>query len=109
LTLKYSYYLWAIVVMTPLMVSVGAITKCETKALSAGSEFLGWISYAVYCLHVPIFDGLKIIYSRYHWTSVPVALPSIMITLVLAVLATKYYDEPVRAYLSTKRRQRAVT
>jgi peptidoglycan/LPS O-acetylase OafA/YrhL len=105
LTVKYTYYLCGIGVAAPALVVIGALTICENRFLSSLSEFLGWMSYPIYCLHVPVYDGLKLLYDKYNITEFPRMLVAIIITTSLSVVVTKLYDEPVRSYLSGKLRR----
>jgi peptidoglycan/LPS O-acetylase OafA/YrhL len=59
--IKGLYSFGAIMVLAPLFVIQGSNAKCENSAVVATSKFLGWLSYPIYCLHVPILLGVRVI------------------------------------------------
>lgn len=89
----------------PCVVWLGAC-KVETGARSLIVEELGRISYPLYAIHYPL------IYLYIHWIntdthpfgnspwSTPIAL--FVLSLAIAWLVTRYYDEPVRRWLGSK-------
>jgi peptidoglycan/LPS O-acetylase OafA/YrhL len=50
-----------IMVLAPLLVMQGSNARCESGAVLATSEFLGWLSYPIYCLHMPVLHGMRFI------------------------------------------------
>lgn len=105
LYIKYTYYLWAVIFICPLLVIIGASARCENPFISSCSEFLGWISYPLYCLHRPIFYGLKflVLHNKIERPQVLI-VTSIFLSIVLSIILTKIYDEPARKYLSKRLR-----
>jgi peptidoglycan/LPS O-acetylase OafA/YrhL len=81
-------------------VFAGSLVENEHGFSKRVAVFLGWISYPVYCLHWPVG---RIVFSMagggYYLNWVPAIIASAL-TLALAVILTKYVDEPVRGRLT---------
>lgn len=99
------YDLVCTVVVFPLIVYLGASGTTTDRQSGRICEFLGAISYPVYIIHYPFM------YLMYAWTWKngygvdrvwPVAAVIIVTVIVLAWMLLKYYDEPVRRWLSAK-------
>lgn len=99
------YDLVCTVVVFPLIVYLGASGTTTDRQSGRICEFLGAISYPVYIIHYPFM------YLMYAWAWKngygvdrvwPVAAVIIVTVIVLAWLSLKYYDEPVRRWLSGK-------
>lgn len=93
------------VVFFPLLVYLGASGKTTDKSTSGICKFLGEISYPLYIIHYPFM------YLFYAWVwrekltfiqAWPMALVVFFGSILLAYLALKLYDEPVRKWLSRK-------
>ncbi|MEG1546987.1 MAG: acyltransferase family protein, partial [Bacteroides sp.] len=89
----------------PLIVYLGASGKTTDKYTSRICNFLGNISYPLYMVHYPF------IYLYYAWVknenltfteSLPGAAGVVVGSIVLAYICLKYYDMPVRKYLTTR-------
>lgn len=92
-------------VFFPFIVYLGASGQCTDKYTNRLCTFLGEISYPLYMVHYPF------IYLYYGWVknenltfreSLPGALAVVIGSIVLAYICLKFYDIPVREYL-TKR------
>ncbi len=92
-------------VFFPLIVYLGASGKTTDKYTIRICKFLGDISYPLYMVHYPF------IYLYYAWVknenltfseSLPGAIALVIGSILLAYASLKFYDEPVRKYL-TKR------
>lgn len=90
----------------PILVLIGASGDTRDTHSSNISTFLGKISYPVYIIHYPFY------YLFYSWlwaetrpTSqiIPIAITLVVGCILIAYLLLKYYDEPVRKYLSKKK------
>lgn len=99
------YDLVCTVVVFPLIVYLGASGTTTDRQSGRICEFLGAISYPVYIIHYPFM------YLMYAWAWKngygvdrvwPVAAVIIVTVIVLAWMSLKYYDEPVRRWLSAK-------
>lgn len=89
----------------PLLVYIGASGKTTDQYTRKVCNFLGDISYPLYMVHYPF------IYLYYAWVknekltfseSLPGAAAVVIGSIILAYLCLKWYDTPVRKYL-TKR------
>ncbi|MCC8036080.1 MAG: acyltransferase [Rikenellaceae bacterium] len=87
----------------PLILWLGASGKTTDKYTSGLCKFLGDISYPLYIVHYPF------IYWCYAWVkngnltfarSLPGAAALVVGCVVLAYVALKFYDEPLRRYLT---------
>ncbi len=94
-----------ILVVFPLLVVAGASGKVTHAFTGRICKFLGDISYPLYLVHYPF------IYMYYAWVknkgltfeaSFPGAAALVIGSVVLAWLALKFYDIPVRRYLSRR-------
>lgn len=90
-------------VVFPVIVYLGASGRTTDRHSERTCEFLGAISYPVYIIHYPFM------YLMYAWAWKngygfekvwPVAAVIVITVIVLAWLFLKYYDEPVRRYLT---------
>lgn len=99
------YDLFCTLLMFPLIVYIGACGVTTDKFSTSVCEFLGRLSYPIYIVHYPVM------YLFYAWVwahgytfgqvwQVCAALFGGII--LLAWLACRFYDEPVRKYLSNK-------
>ena len=84
---------------------IGASGSIKNKTVETVCRFLGDISYPIYITHYPF------IYIYTAWVStkkpttgeiIPVAVGIFVASLVVAYVALKLYDEPVRKYLRNK-------
>ena len=89
----------------PLMVYAGASEKLTNKHALRLCKFLGDISYPLYMVHYPF------IYLYYAWVkngeltfeqSLPGALAVVIGSILLAYVSLKWYDIPVRRFLSNR-------
>jgi peptidoglycan/LPS O-acetylase OafA/YrhL len=94
-----------VVTFFPLLVYLGASGKCTDRYTNRICQFLGDISYPLYMVHYPF------IYLYFAWVknnnltfeqSFPGAAAVVVGSIILAYLCLKFYDVPVRRYL-TKR------
>ncbi|MDR2913542.1 MAG: acyltransferase [Tannerella sp.] len=92
-------------VFFPILVYLGASGKSTDKYTTRVCKFLGDISYPLYMVHYPF------IYLYYAWVknnnltfqkSLPGAAGVVIGSIILAYICLKFYDMPVRRYL-TKR------
>lgn len=93
------------VLFFPFLVFLGASGKTTDKYTAYICKFLGDISYPLYMVHYPF------IYLYYAWVknenltfeqSLPGAIALVIGSIVLAYICLKFYDEPVRRYLTKK-------
>ncbi|AMJ64150.1 acyltransferase family protein [Hymenobacter sp. PAMC 26628] len=103
------YEAFCVVVLFPLVVATGAGTYTAGR-LGALCRFSGRLSYPLYLVHYPF------IYIFTHWVAAtrptlaqaaPVMAGLLVFFLALAWAALRFYDEPVRAWLSARTRRAA--
>lgn len=89
----------------PLLVYLGASGKTTDKVTTKVCKFLGEISYPLYMVHYPF------IYLYFAWVknndltfqeSLPGALGVVVGSIALAYICLKFYDMPVRKYLTNR-------
>ncbi len=89
----------------PILVYLGASGKSTDKYTTRICKFLGDISYPLYMVHYPF------IYLYYAWVknnnltfqeSLPGAAALVIGSIILAYICLKFYDIPVRKYLSNR-------
>lgn len=99
------YDAFCAVVLFPLLVYIGASGRTTDRITTRICKFFGDISYPLYMVHYPF------IYLYYAWVknenltfgeSFPGAAALVVVSVALAWLCLKFYDEPVRKWL-TKR------
>ena len=93
------------VVFFPILVYLGASGKSTDKYTTRICGFLGDISYPLYMVHYPF------IYLYYAWVknndltfqeSLPGAIGVVVGSIALAYICLKFYDMPVRKYLTNR-------
>ena len=100
------YEAFCVIIIFPILLWLGASGTTTDKKSTAICKFLGDISYPVYVIHYPIM------YLFYAWlikkelytlgNTWQVALFVYVLSVVLAYLCLKLYDEPVRKYLAKR-------
>lgn len=92
-------------VLFPFLVYLGASGKTTDKYTTRLCKFLGEISYPLYMVHYPF------IYLYYAWVknehltfqeSFPGAAAVVIGSIILAYICLKFYDIPVRKYLTNR-------
>ena len=84
------YAVFFIAVLSPLTVWLGAFSVCRDRFTLRLSEFLGWLSYPLYCLHRPVLDAVKYLDPKDEWSirfGVPEQIFEIGLSLIVAVLS----------------------
>lgn len=99
------YESFCIIILFPIIVYLGASGTIKSKTGIKICKFLGDISYPIYITHYPLIY----IYMGYVMTNkltiqeaYPIAIVTVISTIVLAYLSLKFYDEPVRKWLKNK-------
>lgn len=94
------YYLCAIGCMTPALVKMGAQTKLIKQSHIWFADFLGNISYPLYCLHFPVRQAFIMLQEYYHIDGSLCYVSAITVSLTLSIFAAKYYETPFRHFLT---------
>ncbi len=90
------------IVIAPAMVFAGALVKLTNKIDIPVSQFLGWMSYPIYCLHFPLGGVIaKAMGGMDHHPKL-FTLVATTVTFLVCILVTRYYEEPVRLWLSRR-------
>jgi peptidoglycan/LPS O-acetylase OafA/YrhL len=100
-------YIW-VGVLSPLLVLSGSYVV-PPPSLTAAGEFSGQWSYPIYALHTPLFAlALAMFELAVAKPNRPVEIAFIVVVvLTTSLLAMKFYDEPVRKWLTGLTRPRA--
>lgn len=100
------YQVFAIVVMFPVIVLIGAGSKTTDKRSAKWCETLGNLSYPLYITHFPLMYMQMAWVSRHKdspvWHHVVLNLGILLVAIGIAWAFLKLYDEPVRAWLKKK-------
>lgn len=100
------YQVFAIVVMFPVIVLIGAGSKTTDKRSAKWCETLGNLSYPLYITHFPLMY-MQMAWVSSHkdspvWHHVVLNLSILLVAIGIAWAFLKLYDEPVRAWLKKK-------
>lgn len=106
------YESFAVIILFPLIISIGAGSEIKNRRSIKACKFLGDISYPLYITHYPL------IYIYTAWVAdnnIPLGGHGLLVGLVLligsvciAYACLKLYDEPVRDYLKKRFLQKRV-
>lgn len=95
-----------IIIVFPLIVYLGAGGKVHSQTESRICSFLGDISYPLYLVHYPLVYFYVAWISNHKGVTIvqawPYALAILIGAIILAYIALKWYDEPVRKWLRKK-------
>jgi peptidoglycan/LPS O-acetylase OafA/YrhL len=93
------YYLIAIVFCAPFLVMHGGKARCHNSMILFLSENLGWLSYPIYCLHMPVLFGIRVLAVHHiltNYLGLPIEMLAIAVTLILATLSAVIVDKYVQ-------------
>ena len=102
------YDLAFVMIVVPLLIIAGSMSQPAGRVVPAFA-FLGTISYAIYAIHAPLVQM-----TTFASTLVPQVPPSlfgivlVLGLLILCVALDRFYDRPVRRWLTGKAGQRNV-
>lgn len=92
----------------PLVILLGAGSSHTSKVMTHISTFLSWISYPLYCVHMPVGWLLDNAYKTQNLPPALAAIPQPVLSSLASVLVTivliKLYEEPLRTFLTPKKR-----
>jgi peptidoglycan/LPS O-acetylase OafA/YrhL len=96
-------YLMTIGAFGPLLIILASRIELSAGPLLTVSKALGWLSYPIYCLQDPVLELTRFA-DQHYALGLHTALPQPVIffgaTFILAIVAGKLVDEPIRRYLS---------
>jgi peptidoglycan/LPS O-acetylase OafA/YrhL len=94
------YALLALLTLAPAVVFIGAQVHLPPGLERNVARFLGWISYPIYCVHYPIARLVVFMRDSEHVPGYLLMAGGVAVSLVLAIVLTRWFDEPVRGWLS---------
>jgi peptidoglycan/LPS O-acetylase OafA/YrhL len=89
------------VCLAPLLVLFGAVSATGSERWNRVFDYLGWLSYPIYCVHFPINSIFSTFTDNRDMGMLPL-LVCAPIALAVAHLASRYLEEPVRGWLGRK-------
>ncbi|MEG1586529.1 MAG: acyltransferase family protein, partial [Bacteroidales bacterium] len=99
------YDMFCVIVLFPILVYTGISGTLKNKFAIRTCKFLGDISYPLYIVHYPFIylyiawvKNEKLPFSQSWYGAIGV----MVVSMALAYLSLKHYDEPVRKWISTK-------
>lgn len=100
------YESFSIIIVFPIIISIGAGSKIKGIFSKKACKFLGDISYPLYITHYPLIY----IYTAWvadnkiplGWHGLSIGLLLLAGSIIIAYLCLKFYDEPVRNYLKER-------
>jgi peptidoglycan/LPS O-acetylase OafA/YrhL len=95
LRLHGAYSLFSIALLAPSLVVLGATASSRNIAINKASEFLGWISFPVYCLHRPVLSAVRDMAdgSAAPWSRViSPEVTAMVLTIMISILLTRLID-----------------
>lgn len=106
------YESFAIILLFPLIVAIGAAGEIKNTLSIKICKALGDISYPIYIIHYPliywytawVIDNKVAIKDGYM-----IGIGVLVSSIVIAILCLKFYDEPVRNWLQNKFQKRKVS
>jgi peptidoglycan/LPS O-acetylase OafA/YrhL len=99
-SVKGLYPVIILAVVAPCIIYIGSMVTCTTALSLNTARFLGWISYPVYCLHCPIGRAVYLGADFAHLSHAIAFVVAVTLSLLISVVVTKLYDEPIRRRLS---------
>lgn len=99
------YESFAIIVIFPLIVFMGASGEVKDKFVSRVCKFFGDISYPIYITHYPLiylYTGWVYNNKLSFKAALPVAVLVLISSITIAYACLKLYDEPIRKWLNKK-------
>ncbi len=93
------FYLGAVLFVVPPLVALGAVSQSDHAVTRRILDYLGWISYPLYCLHFPIYSMVTTIRGSAEspfW----LVLALSAVSWAVSHSAARWIDEPVRLWLT---------
>ena len=103
-----AYGLFMVVLFYPLLI-LSSLDFKDNAASAALARFSAFISYPIYALHYPVLFWISKLSERFDIPGKAELLAGLALSIAVAWFAGKYYDEPVRRFLSRRLGKRAST
>lgn len=96
-------YIWlaSVLILIPLLITIGSVSNSANAFTTKVFEYLGWISYPIYCLHMPIYSIFTLITGNQN-EGFLAALICVPMVIGVSHLVARYIEEPVRVALANK-------
>ncbi len=62
-------------------------------------QFLGWLSYPLYCVHYPIIRAVNLLQPKYPLSGISSIIVSCLLSVCAAAILTLVFDQPLRNWL----------
>lgn len=95
--------LLALATIIPALVFVGAQIPLRPGLERNAAKFLGWISYPIYCVHFPFVRLVTFMRDSGYGSRYLLLAAGTAVSLLVAMVLTRWYEEPVRAWLSGRK------
>lgn len=99
-----------VIVVFPLIISIGSGARVKGR-MQSFCKFIGRLSYPIYMTHVTTVWIFTDYYNKYSPTGTKLAVivsAFIIFNLIFAYIIVRFYDEPIRAWLTNKRKQKSI-
>jgi peptidoglycan/LPS O-acetylase OafA/YrhL len=93
----------ALTTIIPAVVFLGAQIPLRPGLELNAAKFLGWISYPIYCVHFPFVRLATFLRDGGYGPSYLLMAAGAAGSLLIAVVSTRWCEEPVRAWLSRRK------
>lgn len=97
------YQCLAVFILFPTIVVLGVLGKIDNPLTKRICLFLGEISYPLYIVHYPVamlqFKWIRLNPEAPLWMHIGVFLSVYVISIILAIGASKFFDSPIRSWL----------
>jgi len=93
------YYLIAVGLVAPALVLLGSKLRCQNPIMLRTVQFLGWLSYPLYCVHYPIIRAVNLLQPKYPLSDISSIIVSCLLSVCAAAILTLVFDQPLRNWL----------
>ena len=90
-----AFTIFAAVIASPFLIWIGSLPISHDRITTRVSEFLGWLSYPLYCVHVPVLDTTRFLFTKTDFLSrsgVPEQVPALALALIVAIFVGLLID-----------------
>ena len=91
-----SAWLLGVLFVAPSLVYLGSASEPQSKKWAKLCNYLGWLSYPLYCVHLPIYNIFRAELGVNYLSS----MLAVLCSVVVAHVASKSIEEPVRRRLA---------